>query len=116
MGNPPVHDPADDAVPAGSSTNGVLSWIGAGAISEGAARLPQAGPEQEHQPRRSVVLTALERFGAVRVTYRLASYRHGRSRHWHWCAVHADPIVIPLPVRTVRWLDDYWWPGRVERA
>jgi hypothetical protein len=33
--------------------------------------------------------------GAVRITYVLNSYAHGRSRHWHWLAVHAEMEKSP---------------------
>jgi hypothetical protein len=76
--------------PAGMTTdNGILAKVPGEYIGEGSKRLPAACAEEATQPERSVTLT-VPQLGEVRLTYRLNSYRHGRSRLWHWRAVRAD--------------------------
>lgn len=74
-----------------TSENGILARVPGQYIAAGGADLPAAGPEQESQPVRHVVVDDVPDLGAVRITYRLNSYRQGRSRRWHWLAVRADP-------------------------
>jgi len=109
MPNPAIYHPA--ATPEQEvqpSANGVLSWMGGDRIAQAARQLPAAGPEHAAKPRREVVVQGVPHFGAVRVTYELDSYRHGRSRHWHWRAVRADPLMLKLPVvARAPWLVDW---------
>ena len=71
--------------------NGILAKVRGEYIAEGSKRLPPASSEEQAQPDRSVTLE-VPQLGEVCITYRLNSYRHGRSRLWHWKAVRADLV------------------------
>lgn len=95
MGNPFIrsdafqHDqPAQQEDPA----KGILTWLAGGIISGGSMELPPAGPEQ---PESAQAVVDAAHLGKVRITYALKSYKHGRSKHWHWVAVRADRAGDP---------------------
>lgn len=68
--------------------NGILTRVPGQYIASAAQQLPPAGEDQKAQPERQVLVEAPD-LGWVRITYRLNTYRHGKSRHWHWVATHA---------------------------
>lgn len=88
MGNPSIRLGASNG-PAPPSTNGILARVPGQFISAGSKQLPPAGAHE--QAERQTVLPDVPDLGAVRITYRLNRYKHGRSWHWHWVAVRADP-------------------------
>lgn len=90
MGNPPVHNPSSQPTPVAPTSNGILASVPASFISAGSDQLPKAGPAE--QAERKTVVQDVPDLGAVRITYRLNSYKHGKSRHWHWLAVHAEKV------------------------
>jgi hypothetical protein len=89
MGNPFIRSdafqPAAQPAPSG---NGILAKVSGALIAQGANQLPPAGADQPQQ--QEVVFQDVPYLGAVRITYELNSYSHGRSKHWHWRAVRAD--------------------------
>lgn len=72
--------------------NGILARVGGQFVASGSERLPTPDADQEGQPTRAVDIPDVPDLGTVRITYRLNSYRHGRSRLWHWVAVHAEQV------------------------
>ena len=68
--------------------NGILSRVPGESIAAGSKMLPAAGPEQPQQLR--AIVQGVRDLGAVRITYELATHRHGKSRRWYWLAVRAD--------------------------
>ena len=76
-----------------STDNGILAWVPGDCIGAAANQLPRAGQAQPDQRDADVVVEVPD-LGAVRITFRLNAYRHGRSRLWHWTAVRAD-LVLP---------------------
>lgn len=72
------------------SDNGILTQVGGTFIAQGAQQLPRACEAEQHEAQR-VVSIEVPHLGLVRLTYQLNTYRHGRSRHWHWVAVRAEP-------------------------
>jgi hypothetical protein len=68
--------------------NGILAKIPGDFISAGMRQLPPPAAGVDAQPR--AVTVQVPDHGAVQIAYALASYRHGRSRRWHWVAVRAD--------------------------
>lgn len=72
--------------------NGILARVPGPLIGAGNSQLPKAGPEQEGEPVRQVVVRNVPDLGAVRITFRLRTYRHRRTRLWHWVADHAEVI------------------------
>lgn len=75
-----------------STDNGILAQVPGERIAEGMQMLPPAGPEQQSQPIREVVVPNVRDLGDVRITYDLNTYRHGKSRQWHWRALRADRV------------------------
>lgn len=71
--------------------NGILALIPGDTVGGSSSELPPAGPDQAAQPVHQVV-TLVPNVGRVRITYRLSSYRHGKSRYWHWVAEHAERV------------------------
>lgn len=71
--------------------NGILALLPGDTVGGGSSELPPPGPDQAGQPEHQVVLF-VPAVGAVRITYRLSSYRHGKSRYWHWVAEHAERV------------------------
>lgn len=74
-----------------TTDNGILARVPGEYIAAGASTLPKAGADQEGELVRLVVVEVPD-LGAVRISYRLRSYRHGRSRLWHWLAVRGDVV------------------------
>lgn len=74
-----------------TADNGILTRVLGQYIASGSQQLPPAGEDQQAQPERQV-LVDLPDIGWVRITYRLNTYRHGKSRHWHWVAAHASHV------------------------
>lgn len=74
-----------------SAANGILALIPGDCVGAGSTELPPAGADQAGQPVQQVV-TLVPTVGVVRLTYRLCSYRHGKSRYWHWVAEHAERV------------------------
>lgn len=72
-----------------SVDNGILALIPGHCVGGASSELPPAGPDQAGQPVHQVV-RFVPGVGSVRLTYRLSSYRHGKSRYWHWVAEHAE--------------------------
>ena len=70
------------------SDNGILARVPGEFIAAGSKLLPPAGPEQLATGQ--AVVPDVRDLGAVRITYELASHRHGKSRRWYWLAVRAD--------------------------
>lgn len=88
MGNPAInHSAAAGAAP--PSDNGILAYVGGQYIAAGSAKLPAA---KSSEPEERTAMLEVPDLGLVRITYRLNSYKHGRSRHWHWLAVKADRV------------------------
>lgn len=71
--------------------NGILARVPGQYIASGSRQLPSAGEDQKDQPARGVLVEVPD-LGWVRITYRLNTYRHGKSRHWHWVAAHAAHV------------------------
>ena len=71
--------------------NGILARVPGAYISAGAGKLPPPDRSQEGEPIRKVVLDVPE-LGAVRITYLLNQYGHGKNRFWHWLATHAERV------------------------
>jgi hypothetical protein len=71
--------------------NGTLGAVPGRYISEGSAGLP---PAADHRGRElsAVVDTGTLWQGPVRIRYCSTAMRHGRSQHWSWVAVHAEPV------------------------
>lgn len=86
MGNPTIRT-AEAKEPAPPAANGILASVGGPEIAAGAQLLPTPGPGAGSE--RAVTVEVPGR-GPVRITYRLNSYRHRRSTHWHWVAVRAE--------------------------
>lgn len=74
-----------------NSDNGILALIPGDTVGGCSSELPPAGADQVGQPEHQVV-TFVPGVGSVRITYRLSSYRHGKSRHRHWVAERAERI------------------------
>lgn len=89
MPNPSISTTPTSA-PAAPSANGILARIGGQYISAGVDQLPPAGPQEMAE--RVAVVPDVPDLGNVRIRYMLNSYRHGRARHWHWLAVHAEVV------------------------
>lgn len=70
--------------------NGILASVPGESIAAGIDQLPRAGADQQGQPLQKTVVTGVRDLGAVCITYQLNTYRRGRSRLWHWVAVHAQ--------------------------
>jgi hypothetical protein len=75
------------------SSNGILARVPGERIAEGSQQLPAPGPDQQAEPLRKVIVPDVRDLGPVSITYELNTYRHGKSRHWHWVAVHAEVIA-----------------------
>ena len=92
MGNPFIRSEAFQPASAdpAPSANGILAKVPAEFIAAGAKQLPQAAAGQSESA--EALLQDLPHLGAVRISYRLNTYRHGKSRHWHWVAVRADQV------------------------
>jgi hypothetical protein len=73
--------------------SGVLARVPGECVAAGARQLPAPGPDQ--QAVREAIVQDVRDLGAVRITYHLNSYRHGKSRMWHWVAVRADLVGVP---------------------
>lgn len=69
--------------------NGMLAWVPGDFIAAGIAQLPLAGPGEEDAPVRQVVVDVPD-LGPVGITYELRTYRHRKTRLWHWVAVRAE--------------------------
>lgn len=72
--------------------NGILALVGGTFIADGAKLLPRAGDAEKAEPQRTATVD-VPHLGQVVITYRLNTYRHGASRHWHWVAEHAARAV-----------------------
>lgn len=70
--------------------NGILTLVPGQCIAEGSRRLPPASDLERTVPVREVLVHQVPDLGDVRITYRLDTYRHGRSRRWYWLAIRAD--------------------------
>lgn len=77
-----------------STENGVLARVPGEFIAAGAKQLPVPSEAEAEAPERVAVVNAPD-LGDVRIAYRLRSYRHGRSRLWHWVAIRADQVSPP---------------------
>lgn len=86
-GNPALR--AGSGAPAADAGNGILALVRGDSIAAGSKQLPPASEAESHEPRRSTVIDVPD-LGPVRITYQLNTYRHGRSRLWHWVAAHAE--------------------------
>lgn len=73
--------------------NGILAYVGAPYVAQGCKMLPTASASEASAPRRSVVLDVPD-LGPVRITYELNSYRHYKSRYWHWVSKHAERVTL----------------------
>jgi hypothetical protein len=92
MGNPNIlhragEPPRDDR----ERGNGILARMGGTYVSAGSDLLPPADASQQDQPERRVVID-VPGLGAVRITYRLQSYRHYKNKFWRWSAEHAEVV------------------------
>ena len=88
MGNPSINLENTNA-PAGPmqpAANGILAYLDGPSVATGSKQLPTPQPGQPAE----MVATVMSNRGLVRITYRLNSYKHRRSTHWHWVAVRAD--------------------------
>lgn len=80
------------------STNGILARVPGEVIGEAGHQLPAPSEEEMSDtlrgkaPERTVTLRDVRELGTVRITYRLNTHKHGKSRRWHWLAVHADQV------------------------
>jgi hypothetical protein len=96
MGNPAIPHQAVSPTPAArtrNEKNGYLAYVGGQFISDGARQLPPPSEKEQARPERVVTIEVPD-LGAVRITYRLNTHRHGKSRHWHWLAVHAEEVQL----------------------
>jgi hypothetical protein len=91
VGNPAVHHPDHPTPPPIPSGNGILARVGGDYVARGNKQLPTAGPGLL-EARRRVTVTGVPDLGDVAITYELKSHKHGRSRHWFWVAVFAEPL------------------------
>lgn len=91
MGNPFIRSEASQHQPAQpvESSNGVLTLVPGEIIGSASRQLPPAG---KGQPETADAVVNVPNLGFVRITYRLNSYSHGRSKHWHWQAVRAERV------------------------
>ena len=89
MPNPSI-DRTQESPEAPPSKNGILTKVLADYIGQGADSLPEAGPDEPAE--RQAIVPGVPDLGDVRITYRLNSYKHGRSRRWHWLAVFAEKV------------------------
>lgn len=71
--------------------NGVLARVPGQLIAAAARQLPPAAATEREAPIRTAVVDVPD-LGLVRITYRLNTYTHGRSRMWHWVATRADQV------------------------
>jgi hypothetical protein len=72
------------------SDNGVLTRVRGSFVAEACAKLkPAREAVQDEQAR---VALGVPDVGLVEFTFKANTYRHGRSRHWHWIAVRADLV------------------------
>jgi hypothetical protein len=95
VGNPEIRTPKGEwRRPAldPSRPNGILAFIGADFVGAGTRQLPPAGPAEAHMPERKVVVD-VPSLGPVRMTYRLYTYRHGKTRNWSWLCKHAAQVL-----------------------
>ena len=72
------------------SDNGILSRVPGERIAEGSKLLPAPDSGLEAGTVRHAIVLDVRDLGAVRITYKLATHRHGKSRQWCWLAVRAD--------------------------
>jgi hypothetical protein len=70
--------------------NGILARLGVEDLARGMRGLPQPG---EGQPARLQAVVDADGLGRVRISYQLMSSRHHKSRHWFWCACHAEFVA-----------------------
>lgn len=70
--------------------NGILAGIRGEEIAAGNQRLPPPGPGQSE--RLSVEVDTLYN-GRVLITYRLQSYKRGKSHYWRWAASRAAAVL-----------------------
>lgn len=89
MPNPTIRQGATDQPAAGPAPNGLLAYVSGDLLGAAAATLPKAA---EGEPERRQVDLDVPGRGRMRITYRLNTYRHGRSRRWHWVAERADLV------------------------
>lgn len=89
MGNPAIPEQPSQAVEAPPSKNGILTQVGGQHIASASLQLPAASQAEQDEPQRTVTVEVPD-LGRVRITFQLNTYRHGKSRHWHWLAVRAD--------------------------
>jgi hypothetical protein len=86
-GNPPIRlgspMPAD-----GPSGNGILNQARGSFVADACGILPS--PRGAAQDEEATVDMEVPDLGLVRFTFQANTYRHGRSRHWHWKAVRAE--------------------------
>jgi hypothetical protein len=76
------------AAPAAPTGNGILSRVRGSFVAEACGKLKP--PREAAQGEIAAVTMAVPDLGLVRFTFKANTYRHGRSRHWHWRAVRAD--------------------------
>lgn len=98
MGNPVIPPQPEWTPPkiASHPERGINAHLAAEYIGAGMRQLPTPGPA-EKEPIRSVIVE-VPQFGKVKITYKLSSYKHGRSRFWHWTLGRADVVEEPKPV------------------
>lgn len=94
MGNPSINLDHDAAPAQRLAANGILGLVPGNLIASAMQRMPTAGPELQGEAERTVLVDVPDH-GWVRLTLRLDSYKHGRSRFWHWKAVRADAESVP---------------------
>jgi len=105
MGNPTLKQPDEPEKPA----RGVFGQLTIETIEAAMNLLPKPGPELADQPPRAIIVDRDPQFGIVRLTFEVFSF--GKPQQWAWAGLRADPLFLELPVRSVRWLDDYWEPA-----
>jgi hypothetical protein len=69
--------------------NGILAYVGGQFISQASDQLPPPGPAAPPEGKGVIEVPDL---GQVRITYRLNTYKRGKSRHYHWLAIHAEKV------------------------
>jgi hypothetical protein len=69
--------------------NGILAWV-PGEFQAKAARLLPAAIDLAQPGLERKVVIDVPKVGWVEVTFILNTYRHGKSRHWHWVAKRAE--------------------------
>lgn len=68
-------------------SNGILAKIPGALISKGSDALP---PPSDGQPAEMSAMVDTPELGRVRITYKLSSSRHHKSRNWFWTAKFAE--------------------------